>query len=517
MNNGDGSFTKITEGDILEHEKPFDGATFADMDNDGDLDCFVVTWYGFKNYFYRNNGDGTFTYEFDQAMCIPTTYSETASWGDYDLDGFVDLYVTNSGGDLENLLYHNNEGTTFTKITSGEQSTDEFLSRNVNWVDYDNDGDVDLFVTNESDEADNLYQNDGDGTFSKIETGGIVASEKSTMSSSWADIDNDGDLDCFVANAKYFAEQNNQLFKNNNDGTFTEITTGDVVTDGGCSYGSNFGDYDNDGDLDLVVMNGYCSGSIENFLYQNDGEGNFTRDETSISDLGTPCSYGGAWGDVNNDGFLDLVIATCKNESTSVAPKNLFYVNNTNDNNWVKIKLNGDAAGSNGSGIGARIKIKCTIDGETVWQMREVSAQTGYCGQNSLIQHFGLGTATIIDSMIVTFPAMPEIVLTGLEINSLHQIPEALPQDIQITRSVKHITIYPNPVKDFFTVHTNNVFVSGSTLMIKDTTGKIIYEEKMYTPIQNISADKIHLAAGVYFVEVKNEGGESFIEKIVVQ
>ena len=98
------------------------------------------------------------------------------------------------------------------------------------------------------------------------------------MSSSWGDVDNDGDLDLFVSNAAYFGEQDNQLFRNNGNSTFTEITAGELVTDGGCSYGSNFGDYDNDGDLDLVVSNGYCNGNIINFLYKNDGTGQFTRD-----------------------------------------------------------------------------------------------------------------------------------------------------------------------------------------------------------------------------------------------
>ncbi|MEK7256849.1 MAG: CRTAC1 family protein, partial [Bacteroidota bacterium] len=257
----------------------------------------------------------------------------------------------------------------------------------------DGDGDLDLYVSNEENQPDNLYRNDGGGTFTKLTNadGAPGLSNRSSMSSSWGDVDNDGDLDLFVANSEFLVAQNNQLFKNDGDGTFTEITTGQLVTDGGCSYGSNFEDYDNDGDLDLAAANGYCNGQIVNFLYQNDGQGNFSRDHESIENLTTPCSYGAAWGDVNNDGFPDLVIATCKNSSGAPLPSDLFYLNNGNCNNWLKIKLQGTT--SNRSAIGAKVWVKATIGGQQVTQLREISAQSGYCGQNSLVAHFGLGDA----------------------------------------------------------------------------------------------------------------------------
>ncbi|HFA52080.1 MAG TPA: VCBS repeat-containing protein, partial [Bacteroidetes bacterium] len=278
LNNGAGNYSKVTSGDIVGHPAPFDGATFADIDNDGNLDAFAVTWYGIKNYLYYGNGDGTFNYDSGAAPSMGTTYSETASWGDMDNDGDLDLYVTNStnlnGTSLKNDLYKNNGDGSFTKINGGVAVIQAHPSRSVNWTDYDNDGDLDLFVSNESNRPDDLYRNDGNGNFS-VAPNAPSQSIRSTMSSSWGDIDNDGDLDLFVANSGFYSEQKNQLFKNNGDGTFSEITSGPAA-DFGCSYGSNFGDYDNDGDLDLVVANGFCNGSIFNFLYLNDGQGNFS-------------------------------------------------------------------------------------------------------------------------------------------------------------------------------------------------------------------------------------------------
>ncbi len=525
LNNGDGGFTEVTSGDIVSHAKPFDGAAFADYDNDGDLDAFAVTWYGEPNYLYSGNGDGTFNYVEMAAPSAPGTYSETASWGDFDQDGDVDLYQTNStnlnGTPLKNLFYRNDGGGNFTKIETGPPATDAKASRSVNWVDYDNDCDADLFVSNESSQPDDLYQNNGDGTFTKITTGAPSQANRSTISSSWGDIDNDGDWDLFVANTGSFASANNQLFKNNGDGTFAEVTTGDVVTDGGCSFGSNFGDYDNDGDLDLVVSNGYCSGSILNFLYKNDGGGNFSRDMESAENLSTPCSYGAAWGDVNNDGFLDLGIATCKNSSASPLPNNLFYLNNGNCNNWLKIKLNGEL--TNRSAIGAKVWVTATIDGQQRTQVHEISAQSGYCGQNSLIAHFGLGDAEAADEVKIQFSCDSDTTLTDIPANQLLEITEAMPTAVfeKINPGQMAVSISPNPIGDAFWINVKLKNATDSLEMkLRDSQGRLVWEKGMGKTGQlefteQLSAAGLHLSAGQYILEVSADGF-SVNEKVIV-
>lgn len=115
FNNGDGSFAKVSGDDIVTTIAPYDGATIADADNDGDLDVLAVTWYDKVDYYFVNNGDGTFTKSGSNALSTNTGYSETASWGDYDNDGWLDAYVSNSEGDFHNFLFHNNGDGSFTK------------------------------------------------------------------------------------------------------------------------------------------------------------------------------------------------------------------------------------------------------------------------------------------------------------------------------------------------------------------------------------------------------------------
>jgi len=164
-NNGDGTFTKIDTIVIAQDGKASDGSSWGDIDNDGDLDLFVANWWGQPNLFYLNNGDKTFTFQQGILMTTETSYSETGSWGDYDNDGFLDLFICNSGGNLKNFLYKNNGDGSFTKINDTFLG-DTYKSRNIDWVDYNNDGRPDIFVTNENNQNENLYLNNGDDTFS---------------------------------------------------------------------------------------------------------------------------------------------------------------------------------------------------------------------------------------------------------------------------------------------------------------------------------------------------------------
>ncbi len=275
INNGDGSFTTTFTDDIVLELGRSDGVSFADVDNDGDLDCFEVT-YGFgsvgrKNYFYRNTGNGVFDYEEESAMGSILTFSEMASWIDINNDQNLDLYITNSGGIQSNLYYQNQGDGSFVEVSNLSITSENVSSRSLDWVDYDLDGDSDLFITNEGNTSNSLFRNDGPDNFVQVFDSAIVQDNFNSGGSSWGDIDNDGDFDLFIAN---WNGQNNQLFINNN-GSFEEQLSSVIASGGGSSFGSTFGDVNNDGYLDLFVCNAFFSGQLENFLYINDGAGGF--------------------------------------------------------------------------------------------------------------------------------------------------------------------------------------------------------------------------------------------------
>lgn len=522
LNNGDGTFSVDDSADLTNDNSPSVGATFADFDNDGDIDAYVTNWYGLVNELYQNDGAGQLNLHDIAPINAVVSHAETAAWGDYDNDGWLDLYVTNSGGTEQNILFRGLGEGDFERIDTGAWVTETDLSRNVNWTDFDGDGDLDLFVANEDNTRNDLFENDGAGNFSKYTTGGIVNTIRGSMSSSWGDVDNDGDLDHFVANAGYFQEKANQLFLNNN-GIFTEVENQSFSTDGGCSYGSNFGDYDNDGDLDLIVMNGFCNNNLRNYLYENQN-GVFVRKESEeLPDLALVASYGGAWGDVNNDGFLDLVIANCKNQSGLPQPMNDFYLNQTNDNHWLKIKLTGTI--SNTSAIGAKVRLKATINGQEVWQMREVSSQSGYSGQNSLIVHFGLGEATQIDSISVEWPSGLKSELENVAINQELSMVEDMSNFIveQNQKEGLNWSCFPNPSSGKVQVQVESptrFSAQKVRFSLVDTLGKVWWREvqdnSSSANIWNLDFSHQGVVSGQYFLKMEWEEGV-LVQKIIFQ
>lgn len=507
-NNGDGTFTQEMSDIIVMDASPSDGATFADADNDGDLDAFVVTWHGHINYYYQNNGNGSFTYLPEILTANTGTYSETASWGDYDNDGLVDIFITNSYINLHNMLFKNLGNQTFSRITTGAPITENEPSRSVQWADYDGDGKIDLFISNESNRKNTLYHNDGAGEFTKITNNPIVEGSRASMSSSWGDVNNDGHLDLFVANAGYFQEQNNQLFINQGDGTFEAVTQGDLVTQGGCSYGSAFADVDNDGHLDLLVANGFCNNNLADYLYLNDGNGNFTRDLTSLAALENICSFGCAWGDYDKNGFLDLIVAQCQNNPGGAYQANTLFKNDGNGNHWLQIKLEGTL--SNRSAIGAVIRVKANIDNNDIWQMRHISAQSGYCGQNSLIAHFGLGDATVIDSLIVEWPSGIQTMMTDQSIDQqlfILEEPNTSVQNNQV--NALDFDFFPSPTNGYLEINMEGLNDKDLELKIVDSLGRVPLTKIIKTNGQvsyslSLNLTEARLSPGVYYLYLKN-------------
>jgi len=503
-NDGSGNFTKITTG-ILVNDGGFSyGASIGDFNNDGFPDIFVVNGGSSaaqNNFFYTNNGDGTFT-----KVTTGTIVNEIGnSWGsssvDYDKDGKLDIYTANYN--RNNFLYKGNGDGSFTKITTGAIVNDGGNSLTCAWGDYDNDGWQDVFVANanfSSGENNFLYRNNGDGSFTKITTGNIVNDGGNSTGASWGDYDNDGDLDLFVTN--YFTE-NNFLYRNEGSGTFTKITTGDIVNDGGASVGSAWGDYDSDGDLDLFVSN---DNNQNEFMYNNNGNGTFTKVTTGDIVNSGGRSNGSTWGDYDLDGDLDLYVA---NGNQPVQQNNFLFRNNGTPDNWINILCKGVV--SNRSAIGTRVIASAMNNGVRVKQTREISGQTGYNAQNSLNVELGLGNAVLIDTIIIKWPSGITDVYLNVAVNMFITAIEnqgiiginseggEVPSEYNLQQN------YPNP----FNPSTNIKFTLPTSEMVKlqiyDILGNevsILVDELKQAGVYVVTFDATKLSSGIYFYTI---------------
>lgn len=514
QNNG-GTFTRIFNTGPVNDSLPFDGSSWADFNNDGYLDFCSVTWYDSVSVLYTNNGNGNFTFLGNSPVVTNRGFSETCSWGDYDEDGLIDLIITNSrASNSRNRMYKNLGSGNFVSIDTGAVFNDAgLLSRGANWVDIDNDGDIDLFIANESGAADYMYKNNGGGYFTKVTGIPPTTSGGVSWSSSWGDYDNDGDLDLFVTNSE---NQKNFLFRNDGNFNFTRILNDPIVNENGYYACSGWGDYDNDGDLDMFVTQAYgpSSAPLLNHLYKNllveTGTASFEKitNDIIVNDAGF--SYGFAWADWDADGDLDLFTARTFNENEN----NAAYLNNGNSNKWIIIKLSG-ASATYRSPISSKVKVKAVLNGNPVWLVRTVEGQSGYCGQNMDL-HFGLGNTAVIDSIIVEWPSNNTEVYTGVQVNQIIRIVEGsgiiginnpgneVPEGFLLYQN------YPNP----FNPETSIKFTvpsalknSNLTLKIYDINGKAVKElfnKKFETGNYEYVWNSGNYPSGIYFYQISN-------------
>ncbi|CAE7796720.1 unnamed protein product [Symbiodinium microadriaticum] len=311
MNDGNGSFEKQQNG-LTSDTKATVGASFADVDNDGDLDGYLANWYDESNQFYvQEAGEWTST---SRRGINTRGNSESGAWGDYTGDGFVDLAVANGslGSGQANFMTRYLDPALFEEAEN-IMTGDRVNSRSLNWVDVDRDNDLDLFIGEEN-APNKIYFNIG-GDFVLDSLSDFVNASDVTFGSSMDDIDNDGDLDLVVANWG----RANFTYANNSQGVFSSLGTAGTS---GYSIGSSFGDYDNDGDLDLVIVNGFVPDGIgpeTNGLYLNDGNGNFSLSSEDPISKSEGNSYGVANADYDRDGYLDVSIANIKGNISTYA------------------------------------------------------------------------------------------------------------------------------------------------------------------------------------------------------
>jgi len=445
-NNRDGTFTDVTEKAGLVRSGWGQGVCIGDYDNDGFDDLFV-TYFG-KNVLYHNNGDGTFTDVSEKAGVAGNgkRWNTGCAFLDYDRDGYLDLFVANYidldlktapvpesgpcrykgvmvacgppgliGG--KNILYHNNGNGTFTDVSekSGILKANGTYGLGVLTADLDNDGWPDIYVANDS-TASALYQNKKNGTFTDIalEAGCALSADgkpQAGMGISAADYDLDGNLDLVKTN---FAGDTPSLYHNLGGANFEDATF-----QGGLGkhtqylgWGCGFFDMENDGWADILICNGHVYPEVEQLkteagypqrklLYRNLRNGRF--DDVSY-DAGPGISVpvaarGCAFGDVDNDGDLDVVV-----NAVNDFPQ-LLRCDCSTGSNWIKIKTIGTK--SNRSGIGARLRCVTRPPEEknAHAQIDEVRSGGGYFSQNDLRVHFGIGKAEKVELLEIRWPS----------------------------------------------------------------------------------------------------------------
>lgn len=465
LNNGDGTFEKVVSGEVVTDGGASYAASAVDVDRDFIMDLFVAN-HNENNFLYIGNGDGTFTKITQGNVVTDGGKSVGCAWADYNVDGYPDLYVVNR--DQKNFLYlGSGNPNSLYKITEGSIVNDIANSSGCAWADYNNDGYPDLYVAN-SGSPSCLYKGDG-YSFTKIEEEPFISDVSACSGASWGDADNDGDLDLFVSTGQ-LGMYPNWFYINNGDGTFTKITDSPLVNEATWCSGSAWGDYDKDGDQDLAV--GSYDG--DNLLFENDGFGNFVKTENNefVNDGGY--TEGLAWADFDDDGDLDIFTA----KNNYFGGNNSFFVNNGNNNNWLKIHLRGFGSCILSYGpIGAKIFVYANINNEPVMQMRELNTQSGggQGGQNEAIQFFGLGDAVIVDSVVIvwnfeTWKIENASVNTTIVMDLITQTQE------YPLFAKQNFTAYPNPATESITFSIVSSNQKPANILVTDIYGRLIFE-----------------------------------------
>jgi len=529
-NNGNGTFSRIENiGEITSDSLISIGCSWGDADNDGDPDLLVTNApTGFQytpNIYYQNNGNGTFSKRTDLGKLTQTdnkSYAVAVGWTDFNGDGYVDVFGSSAdfnGKPKANKLFQSVAASNFTTTSNQLTSASTGLS-SFSWIDFEGDGDTDVITAGGSPTIPSILWINDAGDFTP-DTISVAVDSADSKGVSWGDMDNDGDFDLIITNYGPDAEtpQVNYLFRNdginlNNQPVMTLLSGNAVMQDADFSNTSSWGDVDNDGDIDLFVGNdGGASDGFKSRLYLNDGTGNFTSVSSIAADSAT-FVYSCAFADADNDGDLDLM--------TGRDGANRLFVNQSTDNHYLEIELEGDQA--NRSAIGAIARIKANIGGQNTWQSRDVSGQTGLGGQNSLRLHFGLGDASVVDSIIIHWPGSGTIdKFAAVPADQILKITEGKPLALERhAGNIPDVFVlrqnYPNP----FNPATSIPFVLNKPakvqLTIFDITGRVVLKEtpeNFAAGAHQITIQAKNWSSGIYWYSLSVDG-KSQIRKMAL-
>jgi hypothetical protein len=498
--NNNGSFTKMNYN--ISDTNDSKQIIWVDYDNDGDKDVFIAN-FNALNRLFNNNGNFVFT-EVTLAAGFPNVnkYTYGASWGDYNKDGFLDVFLCSK--DLSkttpNELYKNNGDGTFTNISaSAGISNVGHQTFCAAFFDYDNDGDQDIYLANDRAVNTNiLYRNNDDGTFTDVSAVSGTNVGLNAMSTTIGDYNQDGWMDIYVTNTP----EGNALLSNNGDGTFTDVAIATGTNFNSIAWGAIFYDIENDADTDLYVsgMLDGSSGMLPSALYVNQGNNNFLIPNNVGLNNDDASSFSNACGDVNNDGYMDIAVVNQSLRNTF-----LWQYSGSTLNNWLKIKLQGTT--SNKDGIGSKIEV--FANGKS--QYRYTLCGEGYLGQNSNFELFGLKDATTIDYIKINWLSGVEDILNNIDVNQAITVVENVGVLSIEEYSDNDFNVYPNPSNGIFNIVFNNMSINR-VLTIYDTFGRKIKTKKLTG--FNTNMNLYDFAPGVYFLKIQSDDNH-FLKKLI--
>lgn len=466
---------------------------------------------------------------------ISTTFalpnlSANPSWsitaGDYDKNGYNDL-VFGSGSRLT-VVKANSNGTSYTEVSYPQN----IFTQRTNFIDINNDGHLDLWACHDVAQS-HAYRNDGLGNLNFDISLMPTLAVGGNYQSMWTDYDNDGDMDMYLAKCRGGApvgdpQRINLLYKNNGNGTFTESGALAGVNDGSQSWSTAIEDFDNDGDMDFILSNIsdtnkfyrnnndgtftdiYATTGIDpqigsweiqtadfnndgwvDFIWQNGKEMYLNNGDLTFTGYDLPFSEGGI-GDLNNDGFLDIQFA------------NKVYFNVPNNNNWIKVNLEGVT--SNKNGIGARVEIY----GNWGKQIREIRSGHGFSHQSTLNAHFGIGNETLINQLIIRWPSGIVDVINNPSSNMSITITEGSSPLNIVNNELNNIILYPNPTENYITI-SNFPIDEINKIEIYSIHGKLI---KSISSIANtISVENLN--PGLYLLTIDTIDGKKYSQRFI--
>jgi hypothetical protein len=445
-NNGDGTFTDVTRKSGLIGETGGLNLVLTDYNNDGHPDVLILrgAWWGKQGCYpmslLRNNGNGTFDDVTEQAGLLYAGPTQAAAWADFDGDGWLDLFVgyeSTPGDPHPSLLFHNNHDGTFTEIGAASGLSTLGFVKGAAWGDYNNDGRPDLYIS-VMNGKNHLFRNDGPRdphditkgwNFTDVTAAAGVASQNNSFATWFFDYDNDGWPDLFVAGyslqstaeigafemGRPVSAEQPRLYRNMHDGTFRDVTSEVHLDRAILTMGASFGDLDNDGWLDIYLGNGDSTyeSLLPNRMFRNDNGRRF-QDVTTAGDFGhLQKGHGVAFADLRRSGFEDIF-----EEMGGAQPGDSFqsalYQNPGNPNHWITLELEG--VRSNRAAFGARVDVAVKSSSGT---LRHIFRTVGFgssFGGNPLEQHIGIGAAATVAEIVVTWPA------TGI-VDRIHNVP----------------------------------------------------------------------------------------------